>query len=140
MSTSQQADGAQPAAVDGNRSAAGEAVRRRVLGDAHVDRSQKNATPFSRPLQDLVTEYCWGTIWTRPGLPLQTRSLINIAMLTALGRLDELQLHVRGAINNGCTPEDIQEVLLQAAIYCGVPAALDATRTAQRTLDAIADE
>lgn len=140
MNTTQRADGAEGLRSPNSRLAAGEAQRRRVLGDAHVDRSQKNATPFSQPLQELVTEYCWGEIWTRPGLPLQTRSLINIAMLTALGRLEELQLHVRGAINNGCTAEDIQEVLLQTAIYCGVPAALDATRTAQRTLEAIADE
>lgn len=129
---------AHPAADD--RLLAGEAVRRQVLGDAHVDRSQQNATDFSRPLQELVTEYCWGTIWTRPGLDLQTRSLINIAMLTALGRPEELKLHVRGSINNGCTAEQIQEVLLQVAVYCGVPAALDATRVAQRTLDEIADE
>lgn len=122
------------------RLVAGESVRRQVLGDAHVDRSQQNATEFSRPLQELVTEYCWGAIWTRPGLERQTRSLINIAMLTALGRLEELKLHVRGSINNGCSAEQIQEVLLQVAVYCGVPAALDATRVAQRTLDEIADE
>jgi 4-carboxymuconolactone decarboxylase len=117
------------------RAAAGDAIRRRVLGDAHVDRSREAATPFTRPLQDLVTEYCWGAIWTRPGLPPATRSLLNIAMLTALGKPDELRLHVRGAINNGCTVDEVQEVLLQAAVYCGVPAALEATRHAQRALD-----
>ena len=122
------------------RLAAGEAVRREVLGDAHVDRSQQNATEFTQELQSLVTEYCWGVIWTRPGLERQTRSLINLAMLSALGRQDEVKLHVRGAINNGCTPEQIREVLLQVAIYCGVPAALDASRTAQKTLDEIAGD
>ncbi|MEU9448958.1 carboxymuconolactone decarboxylase family protein [Streptomyces sp. NPDC048277] len=114
--------------------AAGDAMRRRVLGDAHVDRSRANATPFSRPLQDLVTEYCWGAVWTRPGLEPHMRSLLNIAMLTALGKPDELRLHVRGAINNGCTTEQIQEVLLQAAVYCGVPAALEASRAAQQAM------
>jgi 4-carboxymuconolactone decarboxylase len=114
---------------------AGDRVRREVLGDAHVDRSRDNATDFSRPLQDLVTEYCWGAIWTRPGLPLATRSLLNIAMLTALGKPDELRLHVRGAIQNGCTVQEIQEVLLQTAVYCGVPAALEASRNAQAVLE-----
>ncbi|MEO8528936.1 MAG: 4-carboxymuconolactone decarboxylase [Pseudolysinimonas sp.] len=118
----------------------GDAMRRRVLGDAHVDRSRQNATDFTRPLQELVTEYCWGEIWNRPGLDLPTRSLINIAMLTALGKHEELQLHVRGAIRNGVTRDQIQEVLLQSAIYCGVPAALEATRYAQATLDVIDSE
>ncbi|MFG2969398.1 MULTISPECIES: carboxymuconolactone decarboxylase family protein [unclassified Streptomyces] len=120
--------------------AAGDAMRRRVLGDAHVDRSRANATPFSRPLQDLVTEYCWGAVWTRPGLEPATRSLLNIAMLTALGKPDELRLHVRGAINNGCTTEQIQEVLLQAAVYCGVPAALEASRAAQQVMAELGHE
>jgi 4-carboxymuconolactone decarboxylase len=119
---------------------AGDRVRRQVLGDAHVDRSRKSATDFTRPLQDLVTEYCWGAIWTRQGLDLRTRSLLNIAMLTALGKPDELKVHVRGAIQNGCSAADVQEVLLQAAVYCGVPAALDATRHAQAALAALADE
>jgi len=114
---------------------AGDRVRRQVLGDAHVDRSRDNATDCTRPLQDLVTEYCWGAIWTRPGLPLATRSLLNIAMLTALGKPDELRLHVRGAIQNGCSAEDIREVLLQAAVYCGVPAALEASRNAAAVLE-----
>ncbi|WP_432927874.1 carboxymuconolactone decarboxylase family protein [Microbispora sp. CA-135349] len=120
--------------------AAGDRVRRRVLGDEHVDRSRTRATPFGQPLQELVTEYCWGKIWTRPGLELRTRSLINIALLTALGKPDELKLHVRGAIRNGCSVEEIQEVLLQTAIYCGVPAALEASRNAQVALDGIDGE
>jgi 4-carboxymuconolactone decarboxylase len=120
--------------------AAGDAMRRQVLGDEHVNRSRANATPFSRPLQDLVTEYCWGAVWTRPGLEPATRSLLNIGMLTALGKPDELRLHVRGAINNGCTVEQIQEVLLQAAIYCGVPAALEASRAAQQVITELGDE
>jgi 4-carboxymuconolactone decarboxylase len=119
---------------------AGDRVRREVLGDAHVDRSREKATDFTRPLQDLVTEYCWGAIWTRPGLTRGTRSLVNIAILTALGKGDELKLHVRGALRNGCTVEDVQEVLLQTAVYCGVPAALEASRHAQAALDALADE
>jgi 4-carboxymuconolactone decarboxylase len=117
--------------------AAGDRMRRQVLGDAHVDRSRGNATPFSQPLQDLVTEYCWGAVWTRPGLAPRTRSLLNLAMLTALGKPDELRLHTRGAVQNGCTTTEIQEVLLQAAIYCGVPAALEATRTVQAVLHEI---
>ncbi len=118
----------------------GMAVRRKVLGDAYVDASLAKADAFTMPLQDLITQYCWGAVWTRPGLPRRTRSLVNIGMLTALGRIDELALHVRGAIHNGCTEEEIQEVLLQAAIYCGVPAALESTRAAQAVLKSFADE
>jgi 4-carboxymuconolactone decarboxylase len=116
---------------------AGDQIRRQVLGDAHVDRSRNLATPFTRPLQDLVTEFCWGAIWTRPGLDPRTRSLINVAMLTAMGKGDELRLHVQGAIRNGCSEEEVQEVLLQAAVYCGIPAALEATRHAQAALEAL---
>lgn len=119
----------------GNLAEMGERMRRQVLGDEHVDRSLKNATEFSRPLQELVTEYCWGYAWNRPELPLRDRSLINLAMISALGKMEELALHVKGAINNGLTPSEIREVLLQTAIYCGVPTALEATRTAQRVLD-----
>jgi 4-carboxymuconolactone decarboxylase len=115
----------------------GDRMRRQVLGDAHVDRSRTNATEFTRPLQDLVTEYCWGAIWTRPGLEPKTRSLLNLAMLTALGKMDEFTVHVKGAVRNGVTVDEIQEVLLQASIYCGVPAGLEATRTAQAALDAL---
>lgn len=115
----------------------GMAVRRQVLGDTYVDASLAKADDFTLPLQALVTQYCWGTVWTRPGLPRQTRSLVNIGMLTALGRIDELAAHVRGAIHNGCSREEIQEVLLQTAIYCGVPAALEATRAAQAVLQSL---
>lgn len=116
---------------DRERLEAGLKVRREVLGDEYVNRSMQQADDFTRPFQELVSEYCWGEIWTRPGLPRKTRSLINIAMLTALNRPHEVKLHLKGALNNGCTREEIREVLLQAAIYCGVPAALDSFRTAR---------
>jgi 4-carboxymuconolactone decarboxylase len=112
----------------------GLAIRREVLGAAYVDNAVKNADDFNRPLQDLVTEYCWGAVWGRPGLPKKTRSMLNLAMLTALNRPHELKLHVRGALKNGVSRAEISEVLLQAAIYCGVPAAVDAFRTARETL------
>jgi 4-carboxymuconolactone decarboxylase len=112
----------------------GLATRREVLGAEHVDRSLAQASDFSRPLQELVTEYCWGAIWTRPGLERRDRSLLNLAMLTALNRPQELGAHVRGALTNGCTEEEIRETLLQAAVYCGLPAALDAFRVAERVL------
>ena len=106
-------------------------IRREVLGAEHVDASISQADDFSRPLQELVTEYCWGTVWSRPGLDRKTRSLLNLAMLTALNRPHEVKLHVRGALNNGCSKNDIMEVLLQAAIYCGVPAAMGSLRVAK---------
>ena len=109
-------------------------TRREVLGAEHVDRSLAQATDFARPLQELVTEYCWGSVWSRPGLDRRTRSLLNIVMLTALNRRHELEVHVRGALTNGVTPEEIQEALLQAAIYCGVPAALESMRAAEGVL------
>ena len=109
-------------------------VRREVLGAEHVDRSLEQASEFARPMQELVTEYCWGAVWSRPGLERKTRSLLNLAMLTALDRPHELRLHLRGALNNGVTAAEIQEVLLQAAIYCGVPAAMDAFRVAEDVL------
>ncbi len=109
-------------------------VRRAVLGSDYVDAALKNATPFSQPMQELVTEYCWGEIWTRPGLPRKTRSLLNIAMLSALNRPHEVEIHLRAALNNDCTPDEIQEVLLQVAIYCGVPAAVDSFRIANKVL------
>lgn len=116
------------------RLAAGMRVRREVLGDAHVQRSLDAATAFATPAQELVTEYCWGAVWDRDGLDRRTRSLLNLVMLTALGRNHELGLHVRGAINNGVTVQEIQEALLQAAVYCGVPAALEAFRVAEGVL------
>ncbi len=119
---------------------AGPAMRRKGRRDAHVERSLANTSEFSRPIQELVTEYCWGAIWTREGLPLQTRSMINIAMLTALGRNHELGVHVRGALRNGVTREEIQEVLLQTAIYVGVPAALESFRVADKILKEIGQD
>ena len=112
----------------------GLAIRREVLGADYVDNAIRNADDFNRPLQELVTEYCWGAVWGRPGLPKKTRSMLNLAMLTALNRPHELKLHVRGALKNGVSREEITEVLLQAAIYCGVPAAVDAFRTAREAL------
>ena len=106
-------------------------VRRAVLGAEHVDRSTATADQYSRPLQELVTEYCWGAVWTRPGLERQQRSILNLGMLVALNRMHEFKLHVRGALNNGLTREQISEVILQTAIYCGVPASIDAMRNAR---------
>ena len=106
-------------------------VRRAVLGDAHVNRAQANVNSFNAPFQDLITRYAWGEIWTRPGLPRKTRSLITIGMMVALNRSEELRLHLRAAANNGVTRKEIQEVLLQAAIYCGVPAANTAFHIAE---------
>jgi 4-carboxymuconolactone decarboxylase len=100
-------------------------IRRQVLGDDYVHKSTHNVSDFMRPLQELVTSYCWGDIWARPGLDRRTRSVVNLSMLTALNRPNELRLHVRGAVNNGLTKAEIGEVLLQTAIYCGVPAAID---------------
>jgi 4-carboxymuconolactone decarboxylase len=106
-------------------------TRREVLGAEYVDASIKSADDFNMPMQELVTQYCWGDIWNRPGLDRRTRSFLNLAMLTALNRPHELKLHVRGAINNGLSKEEIKEVFLQSAIYCGVPAAIDSFRTAK---------
>lgn len=109
-------------------------TRRAVLGADYVDNSIKNADDFNLPMQELVTEYCWDAIWNRPGLDRKTRSMLNLAMLTALNRPHELRLHVRGAINNGLTKDEIKEVLLQTAIYCGVPAAIDSFKNAKEVL------
>lgn len=106
-------------------------TRREVLGAEYVDASIANADDFNRPMQELVTEYCWNEIWNRPGLDRKTRSIMNLCMITALNRPHELKLHVRGAINNGLTKDEIKEVFLQAAIYCGVPAAIDSFRNAK---------
>lgn len=108
----------------------GMATRRAVLGAQYVDAAIANATDFNIDMQELVTQYCWGDIWNRPGLDRRTRSFLNLAMLTALNRPHELKLHVRGAINNGLSKDEIKEVFLQCAIYTGVPAAIDAFRTA----------
>ena len=107
-------------------------VRRAVLGDAHVDASLKNRNEFNEDFQDLITRYAWGEIWTRPGLTKQTRSMITLAMMVALNHPDELQMHIRAALNNGVTRDEICEVLLQTAIYCGVPAANSAFHLAQQ--------
>ena len=109
-------------------------VRKDVLGAEHVAKSLADASDFSRPIQTLVTEICWGDVWTRPGLDRRTRSMLNLAMLTALNRGHELAAHVRGAVTNGVTETEIQEVLLQTAIYVGVPAALESFRVADRVL------
>ena len=116
---------------DKERLEAGLKIRREVLGDDYVNRSMQQADEFTWPFQELVSEYCWGAVWARPGLPRRTRSLLNIAMLTALNRPHEVRLHLKGALNNGCSRDEIREVLLQAAIYCGVPAALDSFRIAR---------
>jgi 4-carboxymuconolactone decarboxylase len=115
-------------------------VRRAVLGDAHVDRAQAKLTAFNQELQDLITRYAWGEIWARPGLPRHTRSLVTMAMLIALHRDEELRLHVRGAIANGVTHDEMKELLLHAAIYCGLPAAHAAFRVVEDMLAAMAAE
>ena len=118
----------------------GLAIRRSVLGDEYVQRSLDNATDFSRPLQELVTEYCWGAVWGREQLPKRLRSMLNLAMISALNRPHELKLHVRGALRNGVKREEISEILLQVAIYCGVPAAIDSLRLANEAFDALDKE
>src|SRR5277367_4534445 len=117
-----------------NRYEEGMKMRRAVLGDAHVDRAKENENAFNADFQNLITRYAWGEIWARPGLPLKTRSLITIAMLVALNRTEEFKFHIRGAISNGATREEIKEVLLQSAIYCGVPAANNAFHLAEELL------
>ena len=107
----------------------GLAIRRQTLGADFVDNAIATADEFNRPLQELVTQYCWGEIWGRPGLDRKTRSMLNLAMLTALNRSAELRLHVRGALTNGVTRDEIKEILLQTGIYCGIPACLDAFKT-----------
>jgi 4-carboxymuconolactone decarboxylase len=110
-------------------------VRREVLGDEHVDRAIERTTEFTADFQDLITRYAWGEIWTRPGLDRRTRSCLTLIALVALGRFDELPMHVRAALRNGLTRDELKEVFLHAAIYCGVPAANSAFAVAQRTLD-----
>jgi 4-carboxymuconolactone decarboxylase len=113
-----------------DRLESGMRVRREVLGDAHVDRALASRTAFTEEWQDFLTGYAWGEIWTRPGLDRRTRSCVTVAMLVALGRTEELALHLRGALNNGVTKHELFEVLLQSAVYCGVPAANTAFRVA----------
>jgi 4-carboxymuconolactone decarboxylase len=121
--------------MSGEKYVRGMAVRREVLGDEYVDKAINNATDFTKPLQDLITENCWGEIWTRSAIPKKTRSLITIATLAALKAPAELKGHVRGALRNGCTVEEIQEVLLQATVYCGVPAGVEAFRAAKDVIE-----
>ena len=109
----------------------GLAIRRAVLGADYVDKAIASADDFNRPLQELVTQYCWGEIWGRPGLDRKTRSIINLAMISALNRPHEVKMHVKGALNNGLSKEEIKEVFLQVAIYCGVPAGVDSFRIAR---------
>jgi 4-carboxymuconolactone decarboxylase len=119
---------------DDERYAAGMEVRRAVLGAEHVERATSRITGLTNEFQDLITRYAWGEIWTRPGLPRHTRSLLTIAMMVALNRREELELHLRAAKNNGVTLDEIKEVLMQTAIYCGVPAANGAFHLAQQVL------
>ena len=120
---------------------AGLAVRRKVVGDAYVDRALANgSTEFSRPGQELVTEFCWGYAWTRPGLAFRDRSLLNIGMLIALNRAPELAIHIRGARRNGLSEEEVREAILHATTYCGVPAGVDAMKTAEKVMDEMAEK
>ncbi|MEO5660794.1 MAG: 4-carboxymuconolactone decarboxylase [Polaromonas sp.] len=113
----------------------GLATRKQVMGEDFVARALDGVTDFTRPIQEHITAKAWGDVWQRPGLDLKTRSLITVAMLTALGKQHELKGHLRGALNNGATPAELQEVLLHAAVYCGVPAAVEAFRTAAEVVD-----
>jgi 4-carboxymuconolactone decarboxylase len=117
--------------ADSERAELGEKIRREVLGDEYVDRAIGSATDFNRPMQELANEYCWGAVWGRPGLDRRTRSMLNLAMIAALNRPHELRVHIAGALTNGVSTDEIREVLLQVAIYCGVPAGVDAFRTAR---------
>ena len=113
----------------------GLAIRKAVLGEDYVTRSFESADDFNRPMQELVTEYCWGHVWGREGLPRKTRSIINLAMISALNRPHELKMHIKGALNNGLSKDEIREVFLQVAIYCGVPAAVDSFRIAREVVE-----
>ncbi|HET8747930.1 MAG TPA: carboxymuconolactone decarboxylase family protein [Ramlibacter sp.] len=115
---------------------AGLATRRKVLGDEYVDNALNRATPFTDPMQELVTKHAWGNTWQRRGLDLRTRSIVTVSMLVALNRPHELKAHVRGALNNGVTKEELREIFLHASVYCGFPAAIDALRTAAEVIEA----
>jgi len=114
---------------------AGLATRRAVLGSEYVDAALGRVTPFTEPLQEVVTKHAWGNTWQRKGIDLKTRSIVTVSMLVALGRMHELKIHVRGALNNGVTPEELQEIFLHASVYCGFPAAVDAFRTAAEVIE-----
>lgn len=122
---------------DNERFVAGLELRRRVLGERHVERSMAAALadPFLAPIQQMTVEVGWGQVWSRPGLPLKVRSFLSVAFLAALGKHGELRTHIRGALNNGATPEELTEVLLQAAIYCGIPVSLECFRIAKEVLE-----
>lgn len=115
---------------------AGLLTRRKVLGNDYVQAALDKATPFTAPLQELVTHHAWGNTWQRKGIDLKTRSIVTVSMLVALGRMHELKIHVRGALNNGVSPEELQEIFMHASVYCGFPAAVDAFRTASEVIDA----
>ncbi|MCG2592938.1 carboxymuconolactone decarboxylase family protein [Ramlibacter sp. XY19] len=115
---------------------AGLATRRAVLGNDYVQAALDKATPFNAPLQEAVTRHAWGNTWQREGIDLRTRSIVTVSMLVALGRMHELKIHVRGALNNGVTREELQEIFLHASVYCGFPAAVDAFRSASEVIDA----
>ncbi|KAF9636274.1 hypothetical protein BFW01_g7169 [Lasiodiplodia theobromae] len=120
--------------------AAGTAMRRQVAGSAHVDRTLAATTSFGQPMQELATEAAWGSVWTRPGLSLKQRSLLNVAMLCALNRAPELAVHVRGAFRNGCTEVEVRETVLQASVYAGMPAGMEGFRVAERVLNEVRAE
>jgi 4-carboxymuconolactone decarboxylase len=115
---------------------AGLATRRKVLGHDYVQANLDKATPFTEPLQELVTRHAWGNTWQRKGIDLRTRSIVTVSMLVALGRMHELKIHVRGALNNGVTVAELQEIFMHASVYCGFPAAVDAFRAAAEVIDA----
>jgi 4-carboxymuconolactone decarboxylase len=114
----------------------GLATRKAVLGNDYVDAAMQRSTDFTRPLQDLVIRHAWGNTWQRDGIDLKTRSIVTVSMLVALGKMHELKIHVRGALNNGVTPAELQEIFMHASVYCGFPAAVDAFRTASEVIDA----
>ena len=117
--------------MDKDLLARGLQVRQEVLGKDYVENAMKTATDFNRPFQEFISEYCWGAVWTSDGLPRKTRSMLNLAMLTALGKNQELKLHIKGALTNGVTRDEIREIFIQAAVYCGVPAGVEAFRCAK---------
>jgi 4-carboxymuconolactone decarboxylase len=121
--------------MDRERFERGQRLRREVLGNAYVENAARGTNDFNRPFQELITEYVWGTLWSRPGLDHRTRALINLGVLTALGRTEELKIYLRAAPNIGVSRADVREVLMQTAIYCGIPAALDSFRVAQQIFD-----
>jgi 4-carboxymuconolactone decarboxylase len=125
--------------MDPDRFASGEARRRDVLGDAYVDQSLRNADAFNRPFQELVTEYCWGACWGDDTLAARERSILNLGMIAALGKMHEFELHVRGALKNGLSHEELRAVLIQVAVYCGIPVGVDCFRVARKVLAELAE-